>query len=166
MKSRLPLHVAALAAVVAAALPALAGAAPAGDSTSGNVTFSGSKLDWRARGTATGLNATGTARVIFTNTDPDQTYSGEVTCLRVVAATATTPATASVGVLLTDTPPGQGIFQSMVIFASDSGKFSPVPDTAASQITTAPPPPDGGCPTPFAGSPVSQGEVVINNEIP
>jgi hypothetical protein len=66
----LPLRCAAHAAALIATLPALAGAAPGGDSTSGNVIVFGSRLDWHARGTATGLNAHGTAHLTNTNTDP------------------------------------------------------------------------------------------------
>jgi hypothetical protein len=157
---------AALATVLLAALPALAGAAPSGDSTSGNVTQPGFRLDWHARGTAGSLNAHGNARVTFTGADPNQTFSGDVTCLQVVGATDATPAFASVGVLITQTPPGQGFAQGMIIEASDSGKFSNVPDTAQFQLLASPPPPDGACPLSFGGQPVTQGEVVINNEFP
>ena len=159
------LRTAALAALVLSVLPTLAGAAPGGDSTSGNVTQFGARLDWSARSTATGFNARGNARVTFTNSDPNDTYAGEVTCLRVVGGTASAPAMASIGVLITQAPPGSFI-SSMTIFTSDDGKFSQTPDTATFGFSSGPPPPDGACPTPFAGSPVTQGEVVINNALP
>ena len=166
MRSRLlPTSSAALAALVFALLPAIAGAAPPGDSSSGNVTFSGVRIDWSARSTNTGLNARGNGRVTFTNNDPNVTYAGDVTCLRIVGATATTPAMVSVGVLVTQAPPGSFV-QSLLFFGSDAGKFSSVPDTATWSTSSAPPPPDGGCPAPFAGIPVTQGQVVITNELP
>ena len=167
MRSHLALlRVLAIAAAVLSVLPAVAGAAPGGDSTSGNVTFSGLRIDWRATSTATGFNARGYGRLTQTNADPNQTFAGDVTCLRVVGATATTPAMASIGVLLTQTPPGS-FASSMIIHASDSGKFSSVPDTATTLTSFgAPPPADGACPAPFLGAPVSTGEVVINNALP
>jgi hypothetical protein len=68
-------------------------------------------------------------------------------------------------VKLTKVPPGSPL-QSMIIFATDGGKFSGAPDTATFGFSTAPPPPDGACPTPFAGFPVADGEVVIHNTLP
>jgi hypothetical protein len=143
----------------------IAGAAPGGDSTSGNVLVGTNRLDWNARSTATGFNARGNARFTVTASDPNQVYSGEVTCLRIVGATPTSPALASIGVLVTQAPPGSFV-SSMIIFASDNGKSSPVPDTATVGLSSGPPPADGACPAPFAGAPVSTGEVVINNELP
>lgn len=166
MKPRLAsLRLLAIAAVVLSALPTVAGAAPGGDSTSGNVTVFGFRLDWNARSTATGFDARGSARLTNTNTDPNQTFSGEVTCLRVVGGTASTPALASIGVLITQAPPGSPV-TSMIIFASDDGKSSQTPDTATFQQSLGAPPADGACPVPFAGSPITQGSVVINNALP
>jgi hypothetical protein len=158
-----------LAAACVAALPVVlipsAVAAPATDSASGHITIFGFKLDFSARSASNGVGATGSARVTLTISDPNQVYSGEVTCLRVVGATATTPALAVVGVKLTRVPPG-ATDQSLIINASDSGKFGQAPDTATTLFSSTPPPPDGFCPAPVPGQPVADGEIVIQNTLP
>ena len=136
------------------------------DSASGHVrnVFS-QELDFSAKATQTGINASGRARLTLTNSDPNQVFSGEVTCLRVTGPTATAPAMASIGVRVTNPPAGSSV-QSMIIFTSDGGKFSGAVDTASVTTSTLPPPPDGGCPTPAAGVTVIEGDVTIHNTFP
>jgi hypothetical protein len=100
-----------------------------------------------------------------TNGDPNNVISGEVTCLRVVGGTGTTPALAKIGVKVTQAPPGDPT-QSLIITASDWGKFSQAPDAANTVFSPAPPPPDGFCPTPGFTAPVTSGEITIHNTLP
>ena len=141
-------------------------AAPNQDSAKGRVNYFGQMWDFNANSTATGFNADGTVKITTTNTDPNQTFWGEVTCLRVVGATATTPATAVVAGVITKAPPGS-FASSFVINASDSGKFASAPDGFTGFLSSAPPPPDGNCPAPSTFvSPVTDGEVIIHNTLP
>jgi len=143
----------------------VASAGPNQDSAKGRVNQFGVIWDFSATSTATGFNASGSVRITVQNADPNQVYTGQVTCLRVVGATATTPATAFIGGVITTAPPGS-FASSFVITASDSGKFANAPDTFNGFVTSSPPPPDGGCPTSGFGSPVADGEVIINNALP
>jgi hypothetical protein len=160
---------AASAALAVALMPAGAFADPGGDSASGHATvlsgtLSEQQFDFRARSSSVGTDARGQAR--FTVPATGGVYSGEVTCLLVVGATSATPALASIGVKITNQPPGQP-FLSFIIETSDSGKFSGAPDTAAAVFSTTPAPPDGACPVPLAGGdPVTEGEVTIHNTLP
>jgi hypothetical protein len=124
-------------------------------------------VDLSAKSTATGLGASGRATFSVTTFDPDATFRGEVTCLRVVGATATTFATFYAVARVTDAPPGS-TSQSIHVFGTDSGKFANAPDTLEAFDSPAPPSPDGSCPTsfPFASRPLADGEVVINNTLP
>ena len=140
-------------------------AAPGGDSARGRVDTGSLTVVFRAASSATGFNASGDFRLTNRGTDPDQVYTGEVTCLRVIAATATTPATAVIGGVITSAPAGASV-SSFLITASDPGKFSTSPDTFGFFLSSAPPPPDGGCATPSFMSPVSDGEIIIENAIP
>ena len=136
------------------------------DSASGRGRTGGIEFDFSARSSSVGTDARGRASVSFTGSDPDQTYSGEVVCLRVVSATPTTPAMATIGVLVTRAPFGSTI-QGFVLSVSDGGKFSGIPDTFTTMaFTTTPPPGDGLCPPPptFAGSPVD-GEITIHDSL-
>jgi len=132
------------------------------DSASGRITIFGSnRYDFSARSSAVGTDARGRASITLTSTDPDQEWSGEVTCLRVVSATPTTPAMASIGVLVTKAPFGSTV-QGFVFSVTDGGKFSGVPDTVALMSFGALPPPDGACPAPIPGS-IGDGEVTIHD---
>ena len=118
-----------------------------------------------AKSTSTGLNASGHATFSNTLFDPDASFRGEVTCLRVVGATATTPATFYAVARVIDAPPGS-ISQSIHIFGTDSGKFGQFPDTLEAFDSAAPP--TDTCPTsfPYASRPLADGEVVIDNTLP
>jgi len=167
--SRLGQHVAAFTVVLMGLMSSIAVADPNGDSASGNILNFSQEIRFNASSTNTGFGATGNARVTFTANDPNITLAGEVTCLRVLAATPTTPALATIGVLVTHNNAPIGSFQSTVssfiIFAKDSGKFSDIPDAAFASFSTAAPPPDGACPTPIDPG-AADGSVTIHNEFP
>jgi hypothetical protein len=125
-------------------------------------------VDLSARSESTGIGATGRASFTDTSPDPDATYRGEVTCLRVVGGSASVPSSTFYAVArITDQPPG-GIAQSIHIFGTDSGKFSQAPDTLEAFPSPSPPNPDGTCPTvfPFPNRPLFDGEVVVHNTLP
>jgi hypothetical protein len=167
--ARLGLRSLALAAILSLGLtPTVALADPGGDSASGHVTdLYNQSYDFSAKSSAAGTGASGYGKVTLVYSDPDQVYSGDVTCLRVIGATLTTPATAVIGVRVTNAPIGSTT-QSLLIQATDSGKFAAAPDTIFSQSYATPAPPDGACPAavPFAGYPVIKGDITINNTLP
>jgi len=133
------------------------------DAATGKVNLFGfEQIDFSAKSSAAGTGAHGRARVTFTQSDPNEVLAGEVTCLRVVGATATTPAMASIGVLVTRNTFFGSTIQGLIIHTTDSGKFSDTPDTVALQFFAIPPPADGLCPLPLTGSP-ADGEVTIHN---
>jgi hypothetical protein len=165
LRRRFAVLACALALVGLGLLPTAATAAPGGDSARGHVDTATYTLDFSARSTQTGLNASGNVRITLTSLDPNQVYAGDVTCLRVVGATATTPALAYIGAKVTQAPPGSP-FSVILVDASDSGKFSGAPDTALPTFATGTPPPDGACPAPTPATPVADGEVVIYNTLP
>ena len=162
----------ALAAAIFGALVLLPGIAAGDhgtDSARGRVNnLSGAyNLDFSARSTGAGADASGRASLTITTSDPNQKYSGDVTCLEVTGATATVPATAVMSVRLTSVPPGSP-YQSIIIAATDSGKFSGGADLAGFTFSTAPSLPDGACNPAFLPfqQPVADGEVVIHNTLP
>jgi len=156
-----------LSALALLAWPAVVSADHGTDSVRGNVRLFGQiEVNVSARSSQAGSDASG--RVTFTNTitDPNQTWRGDVTCLRIVGATATTAATFYTVARVTDAPPGD-FAQSIHVFGTDAGKFAQAPDTLAAFTSSLPAPPDGACPVPtFSGSPVSDGEVTIHNSLP
>ena len=124
-------------------------------------------VDISARSTPTGLGASGHVTFSITTFDPDATFRGDVTCLRIVGGTATAPATFYAVARVTAAPPGS-TSQSIHVFGTDSGKFAQFPDTLEAFDSPALPNPDGTCPTsfPFVSRPLADGEVVINNVLP
>jgi hypothetical protein len=167
--ARLGLRSLTLAAILSLGLvPSVAIAADGGDSASGHVTdqFNG-QYDFSAKSSAVGTDASGYGKITFIGSDPNAVYSGDVTCLRVIGATLTTPATAVIGVRLTNEPVGAP-YQSVIINATDTGKFSNVPDTLFAQFFLTPAPLDGACPAPaaFAGFLVIKGDITIDNTLP
>ena len=165
-KSRLSMALLLGALVAAFVTPATAGAAGGGDSASGHGSQFGMTFDFSGRSSNVNTDARGRIRVTMTNQDPNDVYTAEVTCMRVVGATATTPASAVLIGRIVDQPPGQGVV-SLVIHAADSGKVSNVPDSAIVGFSGAPAPPDGACPPPVQFiSPLAEGEVTINNTLP
>jgi hypothetical protein len=146
--------------------PGVAGAASNTDSASGNVNFASQQIDFSARSTNVNTDASGRIRLTFTAFDPNQVYVAEVTCMRVVGATETTAATVVISGRITQQPPG-GTAQSIIVNASDSGKFSNVADGAFAFTSSTPSPPDSMCPAPIGFvNTVADGEVVIKNALP
>jgi hypothetical protein len=152
-----------LAALVAVWSPASAQAANSGDSASGHFRLSSGifDIDFSARSSAFGTGSTGNARMTVTTVDPNQVYSGNVTCLRVVGTD--TGAFAVIGVRLTRAPFGT-VEQGMEIHVFDSGKFSQQPDLGNFLFTAVPPPQDA-CPAPGPVQPVD-GQVTVQNTFP
>lgn len=152
------------------AFPALAHAAPQQDSVKGHGTnFSGQGFAFSATSTATGFDAQGSVRLDFGTVQGTVTISGDVTCLDVVGGTAASPATATIwGRITRVQPPSNNLaqFPTFVVSATDSGKFGSGFDTEIHGVSSAPPPPDGACPSSFTGSPISSGDIVIENAFP
>ena len=165
-RSRLKLLIALGALLAILGAPASAGAAGGGDSASGRASQFGDQWDFSARSSNTNTDARGRIRITATTSDPNDVYTAEVTCMRVVGATATTPATVVVSGRIVDQPPGSFAL-SIQVHATDSGKFSNVPDTGNAFLSGSPSPPDGTCPAPFAFlSPIVEGSVTISNTLP
>jgi hypothetical protein len=149
-----------------AATPVAVGAAGGGDSASGNFTYFNSDVDFSARASNVDTNARGRIRVTITSSDPNDVYAADVTCMRVIGATATTPATALVSGSITSQPAGQP-YMSLLVQVQDSGKFSQVPDSGFVSFFTTPSPTDGLCPAPFTfNNPLAEGSVTIDNTLP
>ena len=155
-----------LTALALLAWPAAASADHGTDSVRGNASFAVIDVSVSARSSQAGTDASGRITLTRTDRDPNQTWRGEVTCLRVIGATATTPATFYAIARVTDAPPGDPSM-SIHAFGTDAGKFAQAPDTLTGFTSTTPAPPDGACPSPtFAASPVADGEVTIHNSLP
>ena len=146
-------------------VPAGAQAAPPGtDQAKGRgVDFFGPPFSFRAKSNFNGTNPEGTVALTF-NSGPGAatTFYGDVTCLRVLGSVA------SIGGAVTRIDPPQaalGGIQSFVIFTSDAGKFSPSPDTVTYGVSSSPPPPATGCPTPSPGLPLTGGDILIEDAL-
>jgi hypothetical protein len=136
------------------------------DSASGHVNnLAGFDIDFSARSSNVGTDARGRARFTLTSSDPNQSFTGEVTCLRVVGGTGSTPAMASIGGIVTDQSAGL-TFSAFTLFVSDDGKFSQTVDTLGFIIYGFLPPLEDLCPPPSAGVPVADGEITIHNTFP
>jgi hypothetical protein len=124
-------------------------------------------VDFSARSSFNGTNPTGSARFTFRSEDPNQVFTGEVTCLNVQGgfATLSGPITeARGGSTLTV---GEQTFEprSFVITAIDSGKFSPNPDLIGFELSPQPAS-DVTCTTSSTQtSPVRDGEVVVKDSL-
>ena len=124
-------------------------------------------VDFSAKSSFNGTKPTGSARFTFRNEDPDQVFTGEVTCLNVQGgfATLSGPITeARGGSTLTV---GEQVFEprSFVITAIDSGKFNPNPDLIGFELYPLPAT-DVTCTTSSTQtSPVREGEVVVKDSL-
>jgi hypothetical protein len=169
MNHRKRIRFALFAAGICAAIslaPATAGAAGGGDSASGNVSQFGQTTVFSGRSSNVNTDARGRIRVTFTNSDPNAVYTAEVTCMRVIGATATTFAMAVLSGRIVDQPPGSSIL-SLQVHATDSGKMSNAPDGLFVLFSGAPSPTDGLCPDPLPFSnPVAEGQITIDNALP
>jgi len=166
-RSRFSVFLAAATVALALAMsPAVVGAGPNTDTASGSGTVFSDQVDFSARSTNVNTDARGRIRVTDTGLDPNQTWTAEVTCMRVIGATATTPATVVVSGRIVDSPPGSFV-QSIQVQATDAGKFANAPDSMFYQFFGTPSPPDGTCPMPITfTSPLADGEVTISNALP
>src|SRR5215212_5336046 len=97
-------------------------------------------VDFSARSSFNGTNPTGSARFTFRSEDPNQVFTGEVTCLNVQGgfATLSGPITEARGG--STLAVGEQTFEprSFVITAIDSGKFSPNPDLIGFELSPQP----------------------------
>lgn len=115
--------------------------------------------EWRfsASSNFNGTDPRGHVRVIFENQDPNLVITGEVTCLLVVGNTAS--------IIAEVTDVRGGVFpsaRSLIVSATDSGKFSNLPDTFQGFVSSQPATNVCPPPSPFQ-SPVLDGEVVIHD---
>ena len=124
-------------------------------------------VDFSARSSFNGTNPTGSARFTFRSEDPNQVFTGEVTCLNVQGgfATLSGPITEARGGS-TLTVGEQGFEpRSFVITAIDSGKFNPNPDLIGFELSPQPAT-DVTCTTSSTQtSPVREGEVVVKDSL-
>ena len=119
-------------------------------------------VDFSAKASFNGTNASGQARFTFANEDPNMVFTGDVTCLTVVNGFAglSGPITDARG---GTTVAADGfVFQprSFRIAAFDSGKFSNNSDGLTFVLSSEPP--TQTCP-PGGGSMVRDGEVVVHD---
>jgi hypothetical protein len=125
-------------------------------------------VDFSAKSSYNGTKPTGSARFTFRNEDPDQVFSGQVTCLNVQGgfATLSGPITEARGgsTLQVGTQPA---FEprSFIITTQDSGKGNPNPDflgyTLSPTVAT-----DQTCYTQFIQQDVVRdGEVVVKDSL-
>jgi len=133
-------------------------------SPSSNVT---ADVDFSAKSSYNGTNPTGSARFTFRNEDPDQVFTGEVTCLVVQGGSAALsgPITEARGG--STLPAGGQVFEprSFVITAFDQGKFNPNPDFLGFVLSSQPAT-DVTCNTQGAPqSPVREGDVVVKDAL-
>jgi hypothetical protein len=124
-------------------------------------------VDFSAKSSYNGTNPTGSARFTFRNEDPDQVFSGQVTCLRVVntVATLSGPITEARGgsTLQVGTQPA---FEprSFLITAQDSGKGISNPDLIGFQLSPQPAT-DFTCNGQTTTDIVRDGEVVVKDSL-
>lgn len=152
----------ALALAALLAFPALASAQNDVARGSGFTFFSFPRqFNFNAQSNFNGTQPSGSVSFTDTNTDPNQTYKGRVTCLSVVGNVATMSGE------ITDVQ-GFPVFGAPTVFvltATDSGKFAVTPDLVRYFVTSGTPPPPPTCVTftPFVGSPIESGEIVIKD---
>jgi hypothetical protein len=143
-----------LAMLVSLALGAVAYAASGSDSAKGTVDQGSQEWRFSATSNFNGTQPSGQVRLIQENQDPNLVITGEVTCLQVLNGSA------SIVAEVTDVRGGFTSVQSLIIETTDSGKFSPTPDTFFGTATSSPT--LSTCPPPtFFQQPVMKGEVVV-----
>jgi hypothetical protein len=126
------------------------------DYARGNVDQGAQEVRFSASSNFNGTEARGTVRFIFRNNDPDLVVTGEVTCLTVVDGLFEAHG------IITDVRGGTTSANQFIIRGSDSGKFATTPDTFTGFTVFSPTPIE--CPTtPFPGSPVTDGEVIVHD---
>jgi hypothetical protein len=143
-----------LAMLVSLALGAVAYAASGSDSAKGTVDQGFQEWRFSATSNFNGTQPSGQVRLIQENQDPNLVITGHVTCLQVLNGSA------SIVAEVTDVRGGTTFSDTLVIQTTDSGKFSPTPDTFFGIQTSSPT--LSTCPPPtFGQSPVTNGEVVV-----
>jgi hypothetical protein len=143
-----------LAMLVSLALGAVAYAASGSDSAKGTVDQGSQEWRFSATSNFNGTQPSGQVRLIQENQDPNLVITGEVTCLQVLNGSA------SIVAEVTDVRGGFTSVQSLIIETTDSGKFSPTPDTFFGTLTSSPT--FSTCPPPtIFQQPVMKGEVVV-----
>ena len=121
-----------------------------------------SEFSFNAQSNFNGTEASGSVSFTNTNTDPNQTYKGRVTCLQVIGNQATMSGD------ITDIQ-GFPVFTgptAFVLRATDTGKFGTAPDMVDYFLLFgAPPPPAPSCLAGFTlfPFPIQSGEIVIKD---
>jgi len=124
-------------------------------------------VDFSAKSSYNGTNPSGSARFTLRDQDPDQVFSGEVTCLNVQGGFArlSGPITEARGGSTLQVGPQAFEPRSFVIQAEDSGKFSTQPDLIGFVLSPQPAT-DSTCTTTFTQtSPVREGDVVVKDSL-
>jgi hypothetical protein len=143
----------------AVVLAAPAGAAADADKVRGHVDQGTQIVDFSATSNFNGTEPRGTVKFTQPNSDPNTVFTGTVTCLSVVGNTfqATGPITAVRNNQFPGFTP-----MSFVIQGSDGGKFGTAPDTFSGSVSFFNPPPLT-CAANAAGSPVVNGDIVVED---
>ena len=136
------------------------------DKASGHVDQGSQVWDFSATSNFNGSEPRGSVKFTQPNSDPNTVYTGKVTCLSVVGNTfqATGPITAVKNPPFLANPAAYFVIQG-----SDSGKFAPAgsPDTFQGFVSFSfppqPPPPPPVCAATAAGSPVFDGNVIVED---
>ena len=124
------------------------------DSAKGNVNQNGTVWRFSATSNFNGTQPSGTIKITFANNDPNLVVSADVTCLNVVNGQFEAHG------VVTDVKGGTFFGNGVIIRGSDAGKFSTTPDTFQGFFSFADP---GPCPAPTPGSPVTDGEIVVQD---
>ena len=141
--------------------PASATGASGSDVAKGHgTTFFGDSFAFSATAAFNDTGARGSVQLDTANGATEETFYGDVTCLRVVGNMASI-----VGNITNVSPPAAvySSFRSFIIQTSDGGKFGTTADTVTYGFSTSVAAPDGFCPTPTVGFPITTGDVVITD---
>lgn len=149
----------AVVSIATTMFPPPAGAAASADKVRGRVDQGAQMVDFSATSNFNGTEPRGTVKFTQPNADPNTVFTGTVTCLSVVGNTfqATGPITS----VRNNQFPGFSPM-SFVIQGSDSGKFSPSPDTFSGSVSFFNPPPMT-CLANAAGQPVVDGDLIVQD---
>jgi hypothetical protein len=122
-----------LAAVVVAVVmvPGVAHGSHGQDYMKGRFTVSIFDIDMSATSNFNGTNPSGRVRVTLSDSDPNVVITAEVRCLSVVGINGTLTAD------VTRVQGGTTFINSITIFATDTGKFSGLPDTQSLILSSA-----------------------------
>jgi len=160
-----------LVSVLGSLLPNAALAASKNDTTRGKYTsptgFGLVSVDFSAQSSPVGTESKG--RIQWRLAESGTVVTGEVTCLRVVAATDSSPSLAMIGGRVTKIQGGTNPFcptcQGFLLSVSDGGQGASAGDTEFYEFVPTVPPQDT-CPEPTPGVPLTNGEIIIDNALP